>query len=346
MNWKDLVIAPETNMKNVLERLNETQKSILFVMNQEQKLMGSITDGDIRRFLLAGGQQTATASEFMNRSPVYEHSSSNLNEVRRILMKLGLDAIPLVNEEGIIENIYHPEVIKSDIGLNFVGLLMAGGKGERLLPLTLEVPKPLLRVGNRALIEHQIDRLVECGIKKIYISVCYLAEKIISYVGDGSRYDIEIEYIVEEQPLGTAGSISMINDEDRESHIIVCNTDLIHRIDFQDLANFHYFNNSDLTLASSTHKVSIPFGMIKFDENCVKEFLEKPTLDVVVFSGIVVVAPKIQKALEKAKRIDMSQLIMDSIKKEAKVLHYLQSTNWLDVGSHESLNQAIDAFRA
>lgn len=345
MRWRELLVYPDTDLIRVLEKLNETQMSILFVANHEFRVLGSITDGDVRRFFLSNGQIDATAEDVMNKSPAVLPIDMPLVEIQKILVKLNLDAIPLISEKGIVEGVYHPAIIKKDFGDNFVGLLMAGGKGERLLPLTLETPKPLLTVGDRALIDYQIEGLVTSGIKKIYVSVCYLAEKVMSYLGDGSKYGANFSYIIEDRPLGTAGSISMINEEDKNLNLIVCNTDLIHQIDFLELANFHSVNHSDLTLATTTHKVVVPFGVVEGNQKNVRDFIEKPTLDFIVFSGIAVMAPSIHLLIKNVSQFDMNQLILSARNKNYRVMHFLQSSGWIDVGSHESMTKANDAFK-
>ena len=230
----DVLIHKNKNLVEGLQRLNKLRnlsRLILFVIDDNHKVVGSVTDGDIRRSIIAEQNLQKTLGEIANPDfkRLYQTDSYQSFEKYR---KLDIKILPILNSEGILVDLIDLESTQAKLPLEAV--IMAGGRGKRLSPLTDTIPKPMLQLGSKPIIEHNIDRLISFGIKKIYISVKYLGEQIVDYLGDGNQKNINIEYVWENEPLGTAGALALIDNLTTE-HILLMNSDLFTNVNFESL---------------------------------------------------------------------------------------------------------------
>ena len=218
-------------------------------------------------------------------------------------------------------------------------LLMAGGKGTRLKPITNDCPKPLLPINGKPILEIILEQCINSGIRNFYISVHYLSEKIINYFGDGSKWNVNIEYLKENIPLGTAGALKLLPNN-LKNPIIVINGDVLTKTNFREILKYHSDNNADITICAREHKLSSPYGVIKVQGIKFKSMIEKPSFSQLVNAGIYVVNPNVIKKIKPNQYLDMPELINLNQKSKKNIIVYPVHEYWIDIGKPESLNKA------
>jgi dTDP-glucose pyrophosphorylase len=336
------VNASARDALKMLEKLSQADTRTLFVLDN-RKLVGTLTDGDIRRGLLGEREISDGIIHFMNKQfrSISKDDISPENLAR--FKEKDIWFLPVVNEAHEIDTIINLRQTRTVIPAS--AMIMAGGKGERLRPLTDSVPKPMLKVGNKPIIEINIDRLISFGIKKFYISLKYLGEKIVEYLGDGSSKDISIEYIYEDEALGTLGACSMIKNLEHE-HLIVMNSDLLSNIDFEDFFNYYKANDALMCVASVPYTVAIPYGIMNMNgDNCITGLEEKPTYTYYANAGIYLLNKKLIKRIPvgvKYNATDLMQLMIDDCE---RLVHYPILQYWLDIGKYEDYVRAQQDYK-
>jgi len=326
-----------------LDMLPSNASRTIFIIDSDNKVVGSLTDGDIRRGLLNGLEISHSIKHFMNKGFKFIHENENNLEVIKTLRKKGFDLVPLLNTKGQITQIL--DLSKTRTMLPVAALIMAGGKGERLRPFTDTVPKPMLMVGDKPIIEHNVDRLISYGITEIFISVKYLKEQIIDYLGDGSAKGISIKYITEEVPLGTIGALSLIENI-KYDDILVMNSDLLTNIDLEDF--FEYFQNhaAEMAVASIPYVVNVPYAVLETNHHKVKSFIEKPTYTYYSNGGIYFLKFSLKNALKNNEFFDATDLMNFVIaKNQNSLVHYPLLCYWLDIGKHQDYIKAQDDIK-
>ena len=336
--YTDHLILLGSIIKDALVQLNELNlDNILFVVDNNNQLVGSLTDGDIRRGLIKGIGIDSLVDQIIQSKPKFiVKGYNNLDKI--IEFREGnYKIIPVVDNNLKIVNIINFRNIKSYLPVDAV--IMAGGRGLRLQPLTDVTPKPLLKVGNKAIMEHNLDRLALFGIDDFWVSVKYLGEQIENYFGQGKEKNIKIEYVWENEPLGTIGAVSQIKNFQHD-YILVTNSDLLTNIDYEQF--FLEFINQDADLAVLTipYQVSIPYAVLETSNGTVKSFKEKPTYTYYSNGGIYLMKKEILKYIPQDTFFNATDLMEELIKKDFKVISFPFSGYWLDVGKHEDLEKA------
>ena len=327
----DVLIHKNKNLVEGLQRLNELRnlsRLILFVVDDNENVIGSVTDGDIRRSIIAEQNLQKTLGEIANPDfkRLYQKDSYQSFEKFR---KSDIKILPILNQEGKMVDLIDLEYTKAQLPLEAV--IMAGGRGKRLSPLTDTIPKPMLRLGNKPIIEHNIDRLISFGIKKICISVKYLGEQIVNYLGDGSQKGITIEYVWEDEPLGTAGALALINDLNTE-HILLMNSDLFTNVNFESLYLKLINENADMAVASTEYKVDIPYAVFETQEGQVTNFKEKPSFIYHSNAGIYILKRSLISTIEKGKYCDITDVMEQLVTKGGKLVYDPIIGYWIDIG--------------
>lgn len=321
-----------------LDELSDTTSKTLFVVDNDDKLVGSITDGDIRRGLLHGLEISHPIKEFMNTDFKYLKDSTNNIDLISEYKKAHIYVVPLLNDEFQIVNIL--DLKKTKTLLPVCALIMAGGRGERLKPFTDMHPKPMLKVGGIPILEHNINRLISYGIKEIYISVKYLKEQIIEYFGNGSDREVKIHYIEEVEALGTLGALSLI-DKIQYEDILVMNSDILTNIDFEDFYNYYKQHNANMMLASIPYKVNIPYAVLEIKEHQVSAFKEKPSYIYYSNGGIYLMRFDMKNSVKSGTIFNATDLMEIVIAdNEQKLMHYPLLGYWLDIGNHQDYLKA------
>jgi len=343
MKFKQHLIPLNITVKDTLARLNTLgADAVLFVTDDSFKLIGSLTDGDIRRGFLKGYDFNTSILEFIQASPVFirkeELSRTDFEEFRQRNLKI----LPILDENNIICDIISLRLHHARLPLE--AFIMAGGKGERLLPLTEKCPKPLLKVGDKPIIEHNVDRLIKYGIEKIVISIRYLGDQIKAHFGDGANRDTHITYIEENEPLGTFGALSLV-DEVKTDHVLLMNSDLLTNIDFADFYRSYLNANADFMVASIPYQVQVPYAVLQINEGEVVSFDEKPTFSYYSNGGIYMFKTSLLSYLEKGKFFNATDFMELLIREKKKVSHYPILGYWLDIGKPQDYEKAQEDIK-
>lgn len=327
----DVLIHKNKNLVEGLQCLNELRnlsRLILFVVDDNEKVIGSVTDGDIRRSIIAEQNLQKTLGEIANPDfkRLYQKDTYQSFEKYR---KSDIKILPILNQEGKMVDLIDLQYTKAQLPLEAV--IMAGGRGKRLSPLTDTIPKPMLRLGDKPIIEHNIDRLISFGIKKIYISVKYLGQQIVDYLGDGSQKGISIEYVWEDEPLGTAGALALINDLSTE-HILLMNSDLFTNVNFESLYLKLTNERADMAVASTEYKVDIPYAVFETQEGRVTNFREKPSFIYHSNAGIYILKRSLIAKIEKGKYCDITDVMEQLVTEGGKLVYDPIIGYWIDIG--------------
>ncbi|HET8887036.1 MAG TPA: nucleotidyltransferase family protein [Salinimicrobium sp.] len=333
---KDETVLVALQKLNDLLLVRKVSQLIIFVIDDQQAVIGSLTDGDIRRSLVKHADLDKRVEEICNKDFVYEHERDgyfDLNNYRAENIKI----LPILDKQGKLLRIIDLEKTRSELPLDC--MIMAGGRGKRLSPLTDTVPKPMLPLGGRPIIEHNIDRLVSFGIKNIYISVKYLGEQIQEYFGDGSKKGINIQYIWEDEPLGTAGALALVEKYNTEN-VLLMNSDLFTNVNFEDLYLGITEENADMAVASTEYKVDIPFAVFDTQEEQVMNFKEKPSYVYHSNAGIYILKKELIDEIPKNEFYDITDLMDKVVKRGGKLIHRPIRGFWIDIGSPTDYKQA------
>jgi dTDP-glucose pyrophosphorylase len=336
--FKEHLILKGCSVKQALELLNElAPDSILFVVDHEDKLIGSLTDGDVRRGLLNDFTITSRIDEIIQPNPRYirkgENNISKIIAYREELYRI----LPVVDENMRVVNVINFRTIKSYLPIDAV--IMAGGRGQRLQPLTDSKPKPLLKVGEKPIMEHNIDRLAAFGIDDFWVSVKYLGEQIEHYFGNGHKKNINIEYVWETEPLGTIGAVSKVTNFEHD-YVLVTNSDLLTTIDYENFFLDFVNQEADFAVLTIPYQVSIPYAVLETKDRNIKSLKEKPTYTYYSNGGVYLMKKEMLQYIPKDSFFNSTDLMESLINKDYKVISYPFTGYWLDVGKHEDFEKA------
>jgi len=340
----DIFINKNKSILQALKKLNalrDVSRLILFVTNNDGSVLGSLTDGDIRRSLAIEPDLLRKVGEICYRNFVFEYDEKEFLDLSS-LRKKDIKVLPILDKNKKIVRILDLEKVKSILPLEC--MIMAGGRGKRLSPLTDNVPKPMLLLDGKPILEHNIDRLIAFGIKKIYISVKYLGEQIEEYFGDGSQKGIIIEYVWEEESLGTAGALALV-DEFKSEHVLLMNSDLFTDVDFQDLYLELIKSKADMAVSSTEYKVDIPFAVFETNLKQVIDFKEKPSFIYHSNAGIYILKKKLISEIPKNKFYDITDLMDNLVKQGGKLIHNPIKGFWIDIGNPSDYIQAQEFMK-
>lgn len=338
------IINQNDSVREALVKLDKLgNDAILFVVDEKNKLLGSLTDGDLRRGFIRGLGFENNLIEFVQSNPKFiqenEYNLESLEEYKKNFIKV----LPIINDSGVIVDIFNFRTTSTLIPADAV--LMAGGEGKRLRPLTETTPKPLLKVGGKPIIEYNIDRLKNVGIKNIHLSVNYLAEQLVDYFGDGNDRTLNINYVKEDKPLGTIGSILLVDNFEHED-IIVMNSDLLTNIDYADFFKMFKESEADMAVAATSYHVDVPYAVLEVNEsNAVKSLKEKPRYTYYSNAGIYILKKDILKMIPKDQFFDITDLMDRLLEMNLKLVTYPINGYWLDIGKHEDFKKAQEDIK-
>ncbi len=333
----DYLVNINDSVIEVLKRLDKLSTTqTVFIINDNNVVVGTVTDGDVRRALINGYKLDDPLTNFCIKNFKYlKEGESNFSRIREF-RRLKLKAVPLLNDKGELIKVYDFSILKSILPVDAV--IMAGGKGERLKPLTNDVPKPLLKIGGKEIISYNFDRLFRYGITNQYITVNYLKNDIINFC---HNYNSEIKFnlIEEEKFQGTAGSLSLIK-EFKNDVILLMNSDLLTNIDYEDLYKTFIEKNADMMVASIPYHVNLPYAIFETDERKIISFKEKPNYIYYANAGIYLFKKEFIRFVPTERVYNATDLMEDIVKKGYNLLHYPIRSYWLDIGKHEDFEQA------
>lgn len=337
-DWKSIAAPSTTTMREVLSLIDASSMQIALVVDDGCHLVGTITDGDIRRALLRGETLDTPVSQFMNSNPITGLLDEDPQIWQRTMNRYTLQHLPLLDSNGCIQELarrVQPEEPPRD---NTV-VLMAGGMGTRLRPLTQQQPKPLLKVGEKPIIQTIIENFVSQGFHDFKICINYQGEQIKAFCGDGKAWDANIEYIEEQKRLGTAGALSLLNDRP-DKPFFVMNGDVLTKVDFVRLLGFHQKQHNVATMCVREYRYQIPYGVVKLDQHRIVDLKEKPVEYYNVNAGVYLLEPAVLEQIPSNEYFDMTQLFEKLIEKNIQVGSFPLREYWMDVGRMEDFEQA------
>jgi dTDP-glucose pyrophosphorylase len=350
---KNLIITPDITINDVLKRLNNTSQKVLLVVDENERLIGSINDGDIRRGILSGAVLENSISKIYNKKPIFiVESEYDFDQVKKHFIDNKIDLIPVIDkEEKIIDYITWDRAFskcKSDIvpyeKINIPVVIMAGGKGKRLEPFTQVLPKPLIPIADKTIAEHIMEQFKKNGVNEFYLTLNYRGEMIQAYF-NSINHLLNLHFIFEDDYYGTAGSLRLISKEISEL-FIVSNCDILVKADYADVIQFHQSNNADLTIMSAFQHHKIPYGVIDFGENgIVTRISEKPETTVAINTGVYVVNRDCIEMIPENVVFHMTDLIEKLIQNNRKVCTYpVNSDNYEDIGQWDEYHKTVRKF--
>ena len=338
------LIYKDRTLLEALSQINSIGSGplVLFVVDNEQRMVGTLTDGDSRRALIAGASVNDKAEKIMHRNFNYMHvkDSTNVLEIRR-QKELHMKLVPILDDEKHIVDIINLDKFKTRLPVDAV--LMAGGKGERLRPLTENTPKPLLPVGEKAIIDHNVDRLISYGIQHINVTVNYLKEQIEEHYQE-PRNGVRIKTIREPQYLGTIGSIRFVQQFYNDT-ILLMNSDLFTNIDYEDFFLHFQEHDAEMSVAAVPYNISIPYGILDLDGRNIKGLLEKPQYNHYANAGIYLIKRRALEEIPDGEFFNATDLIEKLISENKKVIRYPLNGTWIDIGNPQEYQKAQDLVK-
>ncbi|GGM84940.1 nucleotidyltransferase family protein [Shewanella xiamenensis] len=338
-SWLRSLLTANDSILKAIEVLNNEIIKVVLVVDDESRLLGTITDGDIRRGILRGVSLASSVSEIMFTTPVTAPLGTSKKILAKMMHDKAITSIPLIENGKVVDLQTLSSVSKKFEHLNPV-FLMAGGFGTRLRPLTDNYPKPLLNVGGRPILETILLSFIRAGFVNFYISVFYKPELIREHFGDGSKWGVNIQYIEENQPLGTGGALSLLPKNLPELPLVMMNGDILTNVDFERLLEFHNDNSAMATMCVRDYEYQVPYGVITGDGHHILSMEEKPVQRFFVNAGIYVLTPELVRKVEANTRIDMPTLLQNVIEEKKEVLMFPIHEYWLDIGRLDDFDRA------
>ena len=339
-NWKEIAIAKDTTIKVALEVIDKGAVQLALVVDDNSKLIGTISDGDIRRAFLKGASIDSSISSFLNYNPITSSSSQSLSEVKKLMSQHAITKIPIINDAGIIIGLHAEDRTYRSMWEDRCAVIMCGGLGRRLGQLTQDCPKPLLQVGKKPILETIIENFAESGCKDIYLSVNYKSEMIKQYFGNGEKWGIKISYLEEQISLGTAGPLSLIKDQIKKPFIVM-NGDILTKINFENLISFHNQTDSLATICVREYDFQVPYGVVNIDkEGKVEEIVEKPIHSFFISAGVYILNPDLLQQIEEDTSLDMPTLLKRCISNNQRVSSFPIKEYWVDIGKMDDYEKA------
>lgn len=330
-DWKDVVVAADRPLLDVIEVVTRAGLQVALVTSADNRLVGVVTDGNIRRALLARRNLQMPVSEVMTLSPASVLVGTARSELLALMRQKQLHHLPLVDAEGRLVGLSTLDsLLGPELRPNWV-VLMAGGKGKRLAPLTDDTPKPLLRVGGKPILENILESLAEQGFRRIFLSVNFKAQMIRDHFGSGERWGVEVDYLHEDEDLGTAGALSLLSSVP-EAPILVMNGDLVTLANFGSLLRFHEEQAATATMAVREYEVQVPFGVVQLSGDRIASIVEKPVHKCFVNAGIYVLSPSALASIPGQSFFHMTSLFEALIAAGHLTAAYPLREYWLDIG--------------
>lgn len=344
-----LFVAPATRIREVMACIDRNAKGVALVVDSERRLVATITDGDIRRAILAGIDLDAPVDALIHGSrpdhhvPVTVPSGTAPAEILELMTRTDVRHVPIVDAAGhVVDLVWMADLVKqTDLPLR--AMVMAGGYGTRLRPLTDDTPKSMLPIGDRPLLERIVGQLRDAGIRRVNLATHYRADVIQEHFGDGHAFGVEIRYVNEDEPLGTAGALGLLAASDEP--LLVVNGDILTQVDFRAMLDFHRTHRADMTVAVRPYSLRVPYGVVHTDGVFIRAVSEKPTERYLINAGIYLLNPDICGRIPANQRYDMTQLIDTLVADSKRVISFPIREYWLDIGHSEDYEQAVADVR-
>lgn len=343
-DWRKTAVTQTTSIEDTLKVIDKSGQKIALILDNQDQLLGILTDGDFRRAILKGVSLHEPVEKIMNKQPVTV-KKDQVKKIHKVLSNTKVTgAVPVLNEKNQVVDLvqYNPEGLDIEKKSNWV-LLMAGGQGKRLMPLTQDCPKPLLQVGERPILETTMLGLRNSGFNNFYFSTHYRADMIKAHFEDGSKWNVNIQYLNEETPMGTVGCFSLIPNSPKDP-IIVMNGDLLTNLDFDKLLKRHHETGASVTVCVRSYQNQVPFGVVTTSDESIEEIIEKPVQNYLVNAGVYVLSPEVIQMAKENTYNDMVHLLNELIRQKIKVSAFPITEYWIDIGQTPDLEKAKKEF--
>lgn len=342
-DWKHVIVTPDMPLRDALARIDASGIQLALVTDAEGRLTGLLSDGDVRRALLRGVDLSICTSEVMNPDPVVADPNWSRQELLAVMRRKVLHHIPLVDGDRTVIGLATLDELAGIVQHSNWVVLMAGGLGSRLRPLTENCPKPMLHVGGKPILENILEGFVEQGFCNFFISVNYMAETIMDYFGDGSRWGVSIQYLREDKRLGTAGAVSLLPSWPQEPFFVM-NGDLLTKVRFDAMLRFHKEHQASATMAVREYDFQVPYGVVRMNGTRIESIDEKPVQKFFVNAGIYVLSPSVMEHVPGDQYLDMPNLF-DQVTASGKTASAFPLREyWLDIGRLEEFEKAQDEW--
>lgn len=330
-------------IKEALQIIDKAAMQIALVVDENRKLIGTLTDGDIRRGLLGGHSLQSSIKPVIYKNPTVAKISDTRDDILKLALSKKLHQIPIVDENNELKGIEEiEELVKPATKQNKV-ILMVGGLGTRLRPLTKKIPKPMIKVGNKPILQTIVEKFAEYGYKNIEMCVNYKSHVVQDYFKDGNDYGVNIEYILEEKRMGTAGALSLLKKKPKEPFFVM-NGDLLTNINFKHLDDYHCNSGALATMCVKEYDIKVPYGVVNMSENIITSIEEKPIHKFFVNAGIYMFSSEVLKYIPKSKFYNMPTLFNQLISKNKRTVSFPIREYWTDIGRMEELERANNEY--
>lgn len=343
-NWRNALITPDTSLQEAIHVIDKAALQIALVIDDFGKLVGVVTDGDIRRALIRGLSLDRGVAEVMNANPKIASIHDSKTKLIAIMERHNLIHLPVLDLDGKVVGLETLQGLYKQPHFQNPVFLMAGGFGKRLRPLTDTCPKPLLEIGGKPILETILENFVSSGFRNFYIAVHYLADQIKDYFGDGQRWGVQINYVEEHEPLGTAGALGLLPADLSDLPMIVMNGDILTQIDFPRLLAYHDEHQGVATLCVRQYEYQIPYGVVSIDAQRITGIVEKPVHSCFSNAGIYVLNSALLKTIVKQQQLDMPQFLNQQIMEGKVVSMFPVHEYWLDIGRESDFLRAQGEF--
>jgi dTDP-glucose pyrophosphorylase/CBS domain-containing protein len=338
-----VLISPSASISEAIAKMDKAGTGALILCTENLKLCGLVTDGDIRRAYLSGISMDTACEKIATGNPLTLSSSVSSRDALRLMNEHDINHLPVIDEDGyVLEFRLRKDIVKEE-QIDLSAVIMAGGYGKRLLPLTEQVPKPMLPVGDKPLLELTIEQLRRSGIRDMNLTTHYLPDNIVEHFGDGNAFGVRLNYAKEDHPLGTAGGLKLLKKPD--GPFLVINGDILTGVSFQEMLLYHRKNHAEITVGVRKYEVKVPFGVVDCEDVRVTHLREKPSLTFFINAGIYILDPLAWDTIPEGQRFDMTDLIQKLLDEGRTVVSFPIIEYWLDVGRHEDYQQAQDDVR-
>lgn len=338
-HWRDVLVAPDDSIRDTVRAIDAAALQIALVADADGRLLGTVTDGDVRRGILSGVGLDEPVRTIMNPEPYRVREGEDNANILAMMKQHRIHQLPVVDGSGVLVGLETLDDLLKPVRRDNPVVLMAGGLGTRLAPLTNERPKPMLHVGDRPILETILQNFMDYGFHRFYISVNYKAEMVSEHFGDGSRWGVDIRYLHERERLGTAGALSLL-EERPTLPLLVMNGDIMTRVNFEALMDFHLRNQAVATLGVREFSHTVPFGVVRMDGNRLLSLVEKPVEKVFVSAGIYVLQPEVLDLVPPNRYFDMPTLFQELMDQGMPTVGFPIHEYWLDIGRMEDFERA------
>jgi len=344
LELSQIVVSPQHTLRQVIECIDRSAKGIALVLDEARHLIGTVTDGDVRRAILAGVDLNSPVNQLlaMRKAPFETPVTAPAGTPDATLLHLMTEStvrhVPLVDDEGRVVDVSFMSELVKEYETPLRAVVMAGGYGTRLRPLTNDLPKPMLPLGTKPLLELIVEQLREAGIKDVNVAMHYRGDLIAKHFKNGEDFGVDIHYVSEDQPLGTAGALGLLDESD--DPLLVINGDILTRVDFRAMHSFHREHNADLTVGVRQYELHVPYGVVNTDGVVVTGISEKPVWRQFINAGIYLLDPSVLRLVPNRQRYDIPELIERLLAENRRVVCFPIREYWLDIGKADHYDQA------